>query len=92
MVGFASAGTRFATHVRDENAWAFQSLSLILAGSRGVLAIQYTINAFIVHRSMKVAAKGISYTATVFWLSTVVYSGVCATSSQNFPLETQGLH
>ncbi|OOF96356.1 hypothetical protein ASPCADRAFT_395953 [Aspergillus carbonarius ITEM 5010] len=44
MVGFASAGTRFTTRVRAENVWAFQSLSLILGGSRLLLALQYTVN------------------------------------------------
>ncbi|KAJ5183710.1 hypothetical protein N7492_001326 [Penicillium capsulatum] len=73
MVGFASAGTRFSIHIRDENAWAFQSLSLILGGSRGLLAIQYTINAFFIRPSMEVAAKGVTHTALVFWATTVVY-------------------
>lgn len=77
MVGFASAGSRFTTRVRDENVWAFQSLSLILAGSRSLLAIQYTINIFFVYKSMKPVARGLLYTAAVFWVTTLFYIGVC---------------
>ncbi|CEJ57812.1 hypothetical protein PMG11_06491 [Penicillium brasilianum] len=73
MVGFASAGSRFSTSVREENAWAFQSLTLILAGSRALLAIQYTVNIVFLHRSMKSAARGVSYTALVFWVTTLFY-------------------
>lgn len=77
MVGFASAGSRFTTRVRDENVWAFKSLSLILAGSRALLAIQYTVNVFFVYRDMKPAARGLLYTAAVLWLTTIFYIGVC---------------
>lgn len=82
MVGFASAGTRFTTRVRDENVWAFQSLSLILAGSRMLLAIQYTINTAYLspYQSMKQSVKGVFYTAMVHWTAALVYLGV----SQNF--------
>ena len=44
MVGFASAGTRISTHVRDENVWAFQALSVLLGVSRVLLAMQYAVN------------------------------------------------
>ncbi|KAL4888183.1 nineteen complex-related protein 2-domain-containing protein [Aspergillus ambiguus] len=44
MVGFASAGTRFTPHIRDENIWAFRSLSIFLGGSRVLLGIQYTVS------------------------------------------------
>ena len=76
MVGFASAGSRFTTRVRGENVWAFQSLSLILAGSRALLAIQYTVNVFFVYKDMKPAARGLLYTASVLWLTTILYIGV----------------
>lgn len=77
MVGFASAGSRFTTRVRDENVWAFQSLGLILAGSRSLLAIQYTINTFFVYKHMKPSARGLLYTAAVLWMTTIFYIGVC---------------
>jgi hypothetical protein len=76
MVGFASAGSRFTTRVRDENVWAFQSLSLILAGSRSLLAIQYTINTFFVYKHMNRSARGLLYTAAVLWMTTMFYIGV----------------
>ena len=76
MVGFASAGTRFTTRVRSENVWAFQSLSLILAGSRILLAIQYTVNIFFVYKKMKPAAKGMSAIALTLFISSLVYLGV----------------
>lgn len=77
MVGFASAGSRFSTTVRGENAWAFQSLTLILAGSRALLAVQYTVNVAFLRSSMKHAAKGVAYTALVFWATTLFYVVVC---------------
>ncbi|KAJ5232490.1 hypothetical protein N7468_005446 [Penicillium chermesinum] len=69
MVGFASAGTRFTTRVRDDNVWVFQSLSLILGGSRLLLAVQYTINAAYLrpYPSLYRSVKGVFYTATVFF-------------------------
>ncbi|KAJ5899895.1 hypothetical protein N7495_004639 [Penicillium taxi] len=76
MVGFASAGTRFTARIRDENVWAFQSLTLILAGSRMLLAIQYTINLAFIYPSMKSAAKGVTYTAVMFWTTTFCYLGM----------------
>ncbi|KAJ5936202.1 hypothetical protein N7454_005500 [Penicillium verhagenii] len=73
MIGFASAGTRFTTRVRDENLWAFQSLSLMLAGSRMLLATQYTITLAYMYRPMKATSKGIAYTAIMFWTATIFY-------------------
>ncbi|KAJ5660374.1 hypothetical protein N7507_006825 [Penicillium longicatenatum] len=73
MIGFASAGTRFTTRVRDENLWAFQSLSLILAGSRILLATQYTITLAFMYQPMKASAKGVAYTAMMFWATTICY-------------------
>ncbi|RMJ25647.1 hypothetical protein PHISP_03472 [Aspergillus sp. HF37] len=73
MVGFASAGTRFTTRVRDENAWAFQSLSLFLAGSRILLAIQYGVNILLVRKRMRSAAKGMSGIAATLLISSSVY-------------------
>lgn len=73
MVGFASAGSRFSTRVQEENAWAFQSLSLILTGSRGLLAVQYTINIAFLRPTMNSAVKGLTITAVMFWTTTVCY-------------------
>ncbi|KAJ5641491.1 hypothetical protein N7490_005491 [Penicillium lividum] len=73
MIGFASAGTRFTTRVRDENLWAFQSLSLMLAGSRLLLAIQYTITLAFMYRPMKATSKGVAYTAVMFWGVAILY-------------------
>ncbi|PYH94772.1 hypothetical protein BO71DRAFT_220318 [Aspergillus ellipticus CBS 707.79] len=73
MVGFASAGSRFTTRVRAENVWAFQSLSLILAGSRFLLAIQYTINTVFLWRRMVSAAKGVSAIAATHFVSSLMY-------------------
>lgn len=76
MVGFASAGTRFTTHVQGENVWAFQSLTAILAGSRLLLATQYTINVAFMRESMKPSSIGVTFTATVFWFAGSVYGWV----------------
>lgn len=80
MVGFASAGTRFTTLVRDENVWAFQSLSLILAGSRLLLALQYSITLRLVRPFMWSAGKGLYITAILFFVTTAIYSLVCSLS------------
>lgn len=88
MVGFASAGTRFTTRVRDENVWAFQSLSFFLAGSRVLLAIQYTVNIFFVHKKMKPAAKGMSGIAATLFISSLVYLGVSLPDNKMNQTET----
>lgn len=76
MVGFASAGTRFTTRVQDDNVWAFQSLSLLLAGSRTLLAIQYTFNSRFFRGRMEDTAKGMKHIVAILGLSSVVYLGV----------------
>ncbi|KAF5866043.1 hypothetical protein ETB97_001120 [Aspergillus alliaceus] len=82
MVGFASAGTRFTTRIRDENVWAFQSLSLFLGGSRILLALQYTVNNIVfVRKPMKSAAKGVSIiAATLFYFLWQAYYDLSPTS------------
>lgn len=76
MVGFASAGSRFTTRVRDENVWAFQALSALLAGSRLMLAVQYMINIGFLHKKMRMAAKGMFMIAVVLSASSFSYTGV----------------
>jgi hypothetical protein len=76
MVGFASAGTRFTTRIHQENIWVFQSLSLILAGSRMLLAIQYAINVGFLYRRFRTAAKGTAATAAILWTTSLLYLGV----------------
>ncbi|GLA25514.1 hypothetical protein AnigIFM63604_007150 [Aspergillus niger] len=73
MVGFASAGTRFTTRVQPENVWAFQSLSLILGGSRLLLALQYTVNAVFLRRRMMPAARGVFIIAGMQSVSSLTY-------------------
>lgn len=43
MVGFASAGSGFATRVLPENLWIFQSLTILLAISRLMLTLEYLV-------------------------------------------------
>ncbi|EAW15180.1 uncharacterized protein ACLA_058380 [Aspergillus clavatus NRRL 1] len=88
MVGFASAGTRFTTHIRDENVWAFQSLSLLLGGSRILLAVQYTINICLIHRRMKAAAKGLAIIVAALLASSLVYLGMYFTFREHHGLHT----
>lgn len=76
MVGFASAGTRFTTRIQDENVWAFQSLSFLLAGSRTLLALQYQINGVIMREKMKNTAKGMNGIVATLVASSLVYLGV----------------
>ncbi|KAL4883761.1 nineteen complex-related protein 2-domain-containing protein [Aspergillus karnatakaensis] len=76
MVGFASAGTRFTTRVKDENVWAFQSLSLILGGSRLLLAIQYTVSLIYIQKRMSSAAKGLSVISATLFASSLVHIGL----------------
>lgn len=76
MVGFASAGTRFTTRVQDDNVWAFQSLSFLLAGSRTLLALQYTVHSAVIRKKRKDTAKGMTCIVTVLVSASVVYLGV----------------
>ncbi|KAK1138929.1 hypothetical protein N8T08_001669 [Aspergillus melleus] len=76
MVGFASAGTRFTTQVRDENVWAFQSLSLLLGGSRILLALQYAVNILFVRQHMRHAARGVFLIATTLFITSLIYLGM----------------
>ncbi|KAL2831815.1 nineteen complex-related protein 2-domain-containing protein [Aspergillus cavernicola] len=76
MVGFASAGTRFTTHIREENVWAFQSLSLILGGSRFLLAIQYTVSIMLIRKRMSSAAKGLCVIAGTLFVTSLIYMGM----------------
>ncbi|KAJ5085507.1 hypothetical protein N7532_010278 [Penicillium argentinense] len=89
MVGFASAGSRFTTHVQDENVWAFQSLSLILAGSRSLLAIQYTVNVYFIRKSMRPTARGLLYTAAAFWTTTLFYIGMYFAFSRAYEIRAR---
>ncbi|RAL13567.1 uncharacterized protein BO97DRAFT_388012 [Aspergillus homomorphus CBS 101889] len=73
MVEFASAGTRFTTRVREENIWAFQSLSLILGVSRLLLSIQYTVNAVFLGKRMRSAAKRVYFIATTLFITGFIY-------------------
>ncbi|KAJ0421097.1 nineteen complex-related protein 2-domain-containing protein [Aspergillus carlsbadensis] len=76
MVGFASAGTRFSTRVRDENVWAFQSLSFILGGSRLLLAIQYTVSIMLIRKRIRSSAKGLCVIAGALVVSSLIYFGL----------------
>lgn len=76
MVGFASAGTRFTTRIQDENVWAFQSLSFLLAGSRTLLAIQYHVNNIVIRKKMKDTANGMKGIVATLVVSSVIYLGV----------------
>ncbi|KAH1379090.1 hypothetical protein KXW42_002312 [Aspergillus fumigatus] len=76
MVGFASAGTRFTTQIRGENVWAFQSLSLLLGGSRVLLAVQYAVNICLIHERMRPAARGLSIIVAALLASSLVYFGM----------------
>ncbi|PYH47666.1 uncharacterized protein BP01DRAFT_421403 [Aspergillus saccharolyticus JOP 1030-1] len=73
MVGFASAGTRFTTRVREENVWAFQSLSLILGVSRLLLSIQYTVNAVFLSKRMRSAAKRVYFIVATLFITGFIY-------------------
>lgn len=58
MIGFASAGSRFTARVSPENVWAFRSLTMLLAGSRFMLALQYAINIIFMYGKMQSAIRG----------------------------------
>jgi hypothetical protein len=73
MVGFASAGSRFSTHIQDENVWAFKSLSILLAGSRVLLALQYTINLWFIHNKLPAAIKGMTAIIGVLSATGIAY-------------------
>src|SRR5438034_2236845 len=76
MVGFASAGSGFATTVRDENVWSFRSINILLASSRLMLAIQYSTAAAFLHKKLKLAARRLSFTVSMFLATSATYMGV----------------
>ncbi|OJD15533.1 hypothetical protein AJ78_04229 [Emergomyces pasteurianus Ep9510] len=76
MVGFASTGSGFATQVRDENVWAFRSLSMLLACSRLLLSIEYSIAAIFLYRTMKLASKRLLLIVLAFIGTGVTYTGL----------------
>ncbi|KAL4774011.1 nineteen complex-related protein 2-domain-containing protein [Aspergillus nidulans var. acristatus] len=76
MVGFASAGTRITTRVRPENVWAFQSLSLMLGGSRLLLSVQYIVSTVLIRKRMSCASKGLYFIAAALLVSSLVHFGM----------------
>lgn len=73
MIGFASAGARFSTSIQDENVWAFKSLSVLLSGSRFMLALQYTINLWFIHDKIYGAMKGVLVIIGVLFVTGLMY-------------------
>ncbi|KAL6239321.1 hypothetical protein BDW75DRAFT_227221 [Aspergillus navahoensis] len=88
MVGFASAGTRITTRVRAENVWAFQSLSLMLGGSRLLLSVQYIVSTVLIRKRMSCAAKGLYFIAAALLVSSLVHFGMyfafCENSAHSY--------
>ncbi|KLJ07819.1 hypothetical protein EMPG_16712 [Blastomyces silverae] len=76
MVGFASTGAGFATQVRDENVWAFRSLSILLASSRLLLSVEYSIAAIFLYRTMQLASKRLLWIVLVFIGTGATYTGL----------------
>ncbi|KAJ5475301.1 hypothetical protein N7539_008367 [Penicillium diatomitis] len=74
MIGFASAGSKFSTTLREENLWVFRSLTLILSASRGLLAVQYTTAVILLRKRIGSATQSITYTALTFWVTSLVYA------------------
>lgn len=72
MVGFASAGTRFSTNIRDENLKEFKSLSMLLSGSRFMLSMQYMINLWLIHKKLQNAVRGM-----IAIIGVHIISGIC---------------
>lgn len=73
MVGFASAGSRFSTHISEENVWAFRSLSMLLTGSRIMLAVQYSIHILFIRPKIPAAVKGMYAIVAILVVTSVVY-------------------
>jgi hypothetical protein len=76
MVGFASAGPRFTTHVHDENIWAFRVLSLLLAVSRFLLSIQYSVIFVLLLKPMSETRRGLHGSAIILTGTGFAYYGV----------------
>lgn len=84
MIGFASAGSRFTTRIRDDNVWAFKALTVLLAVSRLMLAVQYSINLNFMHRKMKAAVKGMLVIISVLLASSAIFTGVSSVISFHY--------
>jgi hypothetical protein len=73
MIGFASAGSRFSSQIKDENVWAFKSLSILLSGSRFMLALQYAINLWFIHEKLQAVVKGMFVIIGVYTVTGISY-------------------
>ncbi|KAK2875024.1 hypothetical protein FQN49_001843 [Arthroderma sp. PD_2] len=69
MVGFASAGSGFATQVRPDNVWIFHSLSILLAISRLMLSLEYFIASLYLFPSLRAAAVDL-FSVSLFLFAT----------------------
>ncbi|KAL7358526.1 hypothetical protein ACKS0A_02536 [Histoplasma ohiense] len=76
MVGFASTGSGFTTQVRDENVWAFLSLSILLACSRLLLSVEYSVASIFLYGTMRVASRRLLFIVAVFIGTGVTYTGL----------------
>ena len=76
MIGFISAGSSFASKALDENIWAFLSLSVLLATSRLMLAIQYLMTIGFIYRKLRSAVKGLSIIVIALIVTSATYTAV----------------
>ncbi|KAK2741882.1 hypothetical protein FQN57_005441 [Myotisia sp. PD_48] len=76
MVGFASAGSGFATQVREENVWIFHALSILLAVSRLILSLEYFLTSLLLHGTMPKAARSLSMISACLLSASATYAGL----------------
>ncbi|PGG99446.1 hypothetical protein AJ79_08520 [Helicocarpus griseus UAMH5409] len=76
MVGFASTGSGFATRIRDENIWAFRSLTILLACSRFLLSIEYSIAASFLYGKMEQASQRLLMIVVLFIATATIYTAL----------------
>lgn len=76
MLGFAAAGSKFSTHIVDDNAWVFRALGFLLGFSRLLLCVQYGICSGLVSSRLKQALPVLVQTCLLYAVTSIIYMGV----------------
>ncbi|KAI9834791.1 MAG: hypothetical protein M1819_002877 [Sarea resinae] len=76
FLGFASVGPHFSPNVDHSNYRAFQTCSILLLISRGLLVIQYSLAAFMLSKKYKQLVKPLICHVVIFVMTAAVYLGM----------------
>ncbi|KZF26046.1 hypothetical protein L228DRAFT_257543 [Xylona heveae TC161] len=78
MLGFAAVGSNFSTSITNENYKAFAVITVLLAVSRVLFILQYSVLMYFVKRRHLASIKPLIFTVCVFALTAVLYLALLA--------------